>query len=359
MTRPGLTPSPDPEQRAQDEHDCLHSLPLEQGLFNDAQPISPPPSDALIPSAPITAVAAQGSADIKPCTHHSIPTAAEEVSGSSHPSVQSSFTRTSTTLVGPGKVGDRPRHLRQTTEDVDPHDLHFDDLRSSRWSDDNIVLPRDVDMVEKSSAYQTSNQCEIAELDAITDTVGAIAVDLRGNVACAASSGGIGMKHRGRVGPAALVGIGASVLPALPTDPLQTTVATVTSGTGEHMATTQAAATCSSRILSSQQRSADGSFEEVTEDEAIRGFIEQDFMAHPSVLHSRSAGAIGVLSVKKTREGVWLYFAHNTDSFALASMSSSDPQPLTTMSRNRGNGGIAGGGRAIKFAKRSKTSQQA
>lgn len=36
---------------------------------------------------------------------------------------------------------------------------------------------------------------------------------------------------------------------------------------------------------------------------------------HPSVRHSHSAGAIGILGVKKTTEGVWLYFAHNTDSF--------------------------------------------
>ena len=30
---------------------------------------------------------------------------------------------------------------------------------------------------------------------------------------------------------------------------------------------------------------------------------------------SHSAGAIGVLGVKKTVDGVYLYFAHNTDSF--------------------------------------------
>ena len=30
---------------------------------------------------------------------------------------------------------------------------------------------------------------------------------------------------------------------------------------------------------------------------------------------SHSAGAIGILGVKKTVNGVYLYFAHNTDSF--------------------------------------------
>jgi taspase (threonine aspartase 1) len=44
--------------------------------------------------------------------------------------------------------------------------------------------------------------------DLVTDTVGAICVDRWGNVAAGSSSGGIGMKHRGRIGPAALIGIG-------------------------------------------------------------------------------------------------------------------------------------------------------
>lgn len=187
--------------------------------------------------------------------------------------------------------------------------------------------------------------------DSITDTVGAIAIDMYGNIACGASSGGIGMKHRGRIGPAALVGIGASVIPADPDDPERTTVATVTSGTGEHMGTTMAASVCSNRIFFSQRRTPGGGTEQVTEDEALRGFIERDFMGHPSVHNSQSTGAIGMLTVKRTADGIWLYYGHNTDSFAIASMSSEDVKPSCSMSRSRGGGAIAQGGKGIRFRK--------
>ena len=193
-----------------------------------------------------------------------------------------------------------------------------------------------------------SNQDE----DIVTDTVGAIAIDLFGNIACAASSGGIGMKHRGRIGPAALVGIGAAVIPADPDDSEHVTVATVTSGTGEHMATTNAASVCSDRVYQGVRKTASGGLEQCTEDEAIKRFIEKDFMKHPSVLQSHSTGAIGMLSVKKTKDGAYFYYGHNTDSFALASMHSEEVRPVCTMSRSKGNGVIAQGGRSIRHRKR-------
>jgi len=114
--------------------------------------------------------------------------------------------------------------------------------------------------------------------DYITDTVGAIAVDGWGNIACGASSGGIGMKYRGRVGPAALVGVGAAVIPVDVDDSEQTCVATVTSGTGEHMATTMAATVCAERLYQSVRKGRGGEYVEVTEDEALRSMIENEFM---------------------------------------------------------------------------------
>jgi taspase, threonine aspartase, 1 len=192
-------------------------------------------------------------------------------------------------------------------------------------------------------------QSDKRQQDRIIDTVGAIAVDCFGNIAAGSSSGGIGMKHRGRCGPAALVGIGTAVIPADPEDPDETSVATVTSGTGEHMATTLAAATCADRVYSSVRKARGGRVEACTEDQSMYSVIDREFMDHPGVKNSHCAGAIGILTVKKTRHGIMLFFGHNTDSFALASMQSGDRKPSCVMSRSKGCGSIAQGGRVAKY----------
>ncbi|KAI1172983.1 nucleophile aminohydrolase [Nemania sp. FL0916] len=184
------------------------------------------------------------------------------------------------------------------------------------------------------------------DVDRITDTVGAIAVDHLGEMAAGSSSGGIGMKHRGRVGPAALVGVGTAVIPA---DIDDNSVAAVTSGTGEHMATTMAAQRCADRLYQGAERGFDGKDIPVEDETSILGkFIAHDFVAHPSVAGSTSPGAIGTMAVKKSPRGYYLYFAHNTESFALASMASTDPAPACVMSRNCGGDSIAQGGRRIR-----------
>lgn len=187
----------------------------------------------------------------------------------------------------------------------------------------------------------------VAEDDLITDTVGAIAIDMYGNIAAGSSSGGIGMKHRGRVGPAALVGIGTAVVPRDERDEDEVSVAAVTSGTGEHMATTMASQKCAERLYHMNRRGRGGQNIEATEEEAMESFVYADFMGHVGVRGSTSSGAIGVMAVKKTLHGYYLHFAHNTDSFALASFDSNSKEPLAVMSRLGEQKSVVRGGRRI------------
>ncbi|KAJ5697710.1 hypothetical protein N7488_011394 [Penicillium malachiteum] len=184
--------------------------------------------------------------------------------------------------------------------------------------------------------------------DWITDTVGAIAVDRYGNIAAGSSSGGIGMKHRGRIGPAALIGIGTHVAPVDPTDANRTSVAVVASGTGEHITSSFAASTCAQRLYYSQRMGNGGVFDDVTEEEAIAAMLQHEFNSHPAIINSNIDGSLGLMAVKKTVQGIGLYFAHNTESFAIASFTSRDKKPQCVMSRNPNKAPVAMGGLMIR-----------
>lgn len=372
-----------------------HSAAMAEALVNDAQPVSPPASDDRGILQHSSSLSRASSAVLIPqaySTNKTTPDVGEEYTDpdgppglllrrSAHPSKHSSLNVAGTTT-SESTNRDVHRDGSYVMSGEDELEVRSDDgffgrgttqpiptvVGTQAWSDgyesllgsarsENSHILSDDEFATSTPKAAVHND-ENAPLpsapapDSITDTVGAIAIDMYGNIACGASSGGIGMKHRGRIGPAALVGIGASVIPADPDDPDRTTVATVTSGTGEHMGTTMAASVCSNRIFFSQRRTPGGGTEQVTEDEALRGFIERDFMGHPSVRNSQSTGAIGMLTVKRTADGVWLYYGHNTDSFAIASMSSEDVKPSCSMSRSRGGGTIAQGGKGIRFRKR-------
>ncbi|QIW99028.1 hypothetical protein AMS68_004546 [Peltaster fructicola] len=382
----GLSPSPSEpdldllEQRAEQERSRgSHSAAMYQALYNEAQPISPPSQEAMSPSSifDIPARNHQRLATPEDLEGYTDPRGVPRAASSSPYSIEAhhpaegtdgdlecdkspvhrrySASRTSDGVAS----SEYPRKAHSNMSD-NGHEMALgdsplvpgDNLHAFDGATMMTVLQAIEDNREDKSGHSPLLQDCGDRQDNVTDTVGAIAFDTYGHLACGASSGGIGMKHRGRVGPAALVGVGASLIPTDTADPHQTSVATVTSGTGEHMATTQAAATCSQRILMSQRRGYNNELEDVTEDEAIRAFILKDFMAHPSVQKSSSSGAIGAMSAKVSKEGAWIYFAHNTDSFALASMCSADERPLATMSRSKGGGSIAQGGRAIRFSLR-------
>lgn len=217
-------------------------------------------------------------------------------------------------------------------DDVDHHWGWVGKEKASQWIAD-LKHPENND--KKFDVTELTAEPAIEDLDLITDTIGVIAIDGRGNIAAGSSSGGIGMKHSGRVGPAALVGIGTAVIPRDKDDVDERAVATVTSGTGEHMATTMAAHKCAERLYHMTGRAPGG--DDVTgvcsEAEVMEDFVMEDFMGHPGVKNQATARAIGVLAVKVTGGGIYMHWAHNTDSFALAHMTSYDKEPKCVMSR--------------------------
>lgn len=178
-------------------------------------------------------------------------------------------------------------HENRYEDSSDDDDSYID--TDPRWTETNKTPSDLLDRPSTSVGDDTPMQYSVnkpwldprvrGKADCITDTVGAIAVDCFGNIAAGSSSGGIGMKHRGRTGPAALVGIGSAVIPIEPEDSDKASVATVTSGTGEHMATTMAAATCASRLYHSNRRTKHGGSEVTSDETAIKGFVERDFMS--------------------------------------------------------------------------------
>ncbi|CAI4218113.1 unnamed protein product [Parascedosporium putredinis] len=209
------------------------------------------------------------------------------------------------------------------------------------------VVPESAPTRHKRSFGEYAEQAK----DSISDTVGAIAIDSMGRIAAGSSSGGIGMKHRGRVGPAALVRVGSAVIPAHPKDPLGVSVAAVASGTGEHIATTMASQRCAERLIRGSRQ---GEFGEDLYDgddhDVLHAFIQEDFMKHPGVQGMTTAGALGIIAVKMSKTAYYFYFGHNTESFALATMGSTDREPQCLMSRLNPDGDtkISVGARRIK-----------
>jgi taspase, threonine aspartase, 1 len=346
--KPRATPSSSTESTIDDEIDT--SLSEEEQEFTatpETNHSDPPDTSPTIPSSSKPGSIQEASQNVFMNSNQRLPTL-------------SSFAAINTTNTSP-----TPRSHHRSQQDGSSGD---EDIDSS--SDSTLQLPSLTPSPPESPAGQRSQDAEpesttlplrptdptsdpsSSQTDHITDTVGAIAIDMDGHMACGASSGGIGMKHRGRVGPAALVGVGSAVVPTDPNDKHHTSVACVTSGTGEHMATTMAATVAASRLYHGVRKvPSSPRLESAEDDEALHSMIENEFMGHPSVKNSTSAGAIGVLACKRMREGIWFYYAHNTDSFAVASMHSDDPAATCIMSRG-GDGQIAQGGRGIRSRKR-------
>ncbi|XP_067845563.1 threonine aspartase 1 isoform X2 [Heptranchias perlo] len=107
---------------------------------------------------------------------------------------------------------------------------------------------RKLELAEKveTEMIQTKKRREVSENTNVAtslDTVGAVVVDHEGNVAAAVSSGGLAMKHPGRVGQAAVYGCGCWAENTGGHNMYSTAVST--SGCGEHLVRTMLARECS------------------------------------------------------------------------------------------------------------------
>ncbi|KAJ5656427.1 hypothetical protein N7507_008377, partial [Penicillium longicatenatum] len=241
-----------------------------------------------------------------------------------------------------GELQDRPFRVMDDEASGGPESkIQSDGTPSADGDNGSAESPSGVPLPDSDSHNANSRY---DKEDLITDTVGAIAIDKFGNIAAGSSSGGIGMKHPGRIGPAALIGVGTHVIPVDPTDETKSTVAVVASGTGEHIASTFAASTCATRVYYSHKKAREGLFDQVNEEEAIAAMIQNEFTGHPAVVNSDIDASLGLMVVKKTIEGIALFFAHNTESFAIGSLSSRQEKAHCVMSRNPNHAPVAQGG---------------
>ncbi|XP_033734532.1 threonine aspartase 1-like isoform X2 [Pecten maximus] len=106
-------------------------------------------------------------------------------------------------------------------------------------------------MKKKRTKWQTGNSPKARNeedeplpciIQGVQDTVGAVAMDSDGNVSAAVSSGGISLKHSGRLGPAAMYGAGCWAHNWK--SDKKAGVAITTSGSGEHLMRTLFAQKC-------------------------------------------------------------------------------------------------------------------
>jgi len=157
-----------------------------------------------------------------------------------------------------------PQHLADA--------FNLDSASRDRWLSDRARLEAAGGPAVPNLPAPTS---EATTPDIITDTVGVVVIDTFGGMAAGSSSGGVGLKHRGRMGPAAIIGASTSVRPNLG-DNKQ--AACVVSGSGESITVTNASAFASERLYDGMRRNASGRLEECGDDEVLPAFVKKEFL---------------------------------------------------------------------------------
>ncbi|XP_077586056.1 threonine aspartase 1 [Stigmatopora nigra] len=184
---------------------------------------------------------------------------------------------------------------------------------------------------------QSSANKNISSLSAVQengseclDTVGAVVIDLQGNVAAAVSSGGLAMKHPGRVGQAAHYGCGCWAENARNMNQYSTAVST--SGCGEHLIRTMLARECATSMQSEDSH------------QALLEAMQNMFIGSPFLANEdRVLGGVIVLRCCRCAESqpspniqgplVEFLWSHTTESMCVGYMSAQDSKAKTHISR--------------------------
>uniref|UniRef100_H2YNZ3 Threonine aspartase 1 n=1 Tax=Ciona savignyi TaxID=51511 RepID=H2YNZ3_CIOSA len=154
------------------------------------------------------------------------------------------------------------------------------------------------------------------------DTVGAVALDIRGKVASAASSGGLLMKLSGRVGQAATYGCGCwAEIGAGP----KPSIAVSTTGCGEQLIYAMAAKKCADNLISDDQPY-----------NAVQTTLLNDFLKSP-ILNSDCEKQAGILALHEINNeqysAIEIVWGHTTSSMVVAHISTKDAMPEVVLSR--------------------------
>uniref|UniRef100_A0A670Z3P1 Threonine aspartase 1 n=1 Tax=Pseudonaja textilis TaxID=8673 RepID=A0A670Z3P1_PSETE len=209
-----------------------------------------------------------------------------------------------------------------------------------RWAVDHGIsaCPPGV-MATSEDTQKSENESETL------DTVGAVVIDQEGNVAAAVSSGGLALKHPGRVGQAALYGCGCWAENMGFQNPYSTAVST--SGCGEHLVRTLLARECSCAL---QNEDAHQALLETMQNK----FISSPFLASEDgvlggviVLRSCRCSAEPNSSQDKQSLLVEFLWSHTTESMCVGYMSAQDGKAKTHISRLP-HGAVAGQSVAIE-----------
>ncbi|XP_041979746.1 threonine aspartase 1 [Aricia agestis] len=167
----------------------------------------------------------------------------------------------------------------------------------------------------KLKRYSLQNDLKFSPLD----TVGAICVDSNGIVASGASSGGVSLKHEGRVGQAASFGSG--VWAVMSRDGAKPSVAACTSGCGEHLIRTQLAKNTAESLL------------ETSPVLGLDKCLQDNFLKSPFLwdVSERLGGTLGLVFNSDVGDGELLW-GHTTKTMCIGYMSTETAKPKCVIS---------------------------